>query len=232
MVDLYNGDSLTILKKYEDNSIDLIVTDPPYRVTTSGGTKMGGILSVSNLNNGKLFKHNNCDVEDWGKELYRVQKNNSVLYVMCNQVNLQNFLNVLTSVGYKFIKSLIWYKDNKITSRYFMNQFEYILFFRKGYFERIHDCGLSDVIYVPNKKTKINNDNIHPTEKPIKLMEILIENTSNESDTVLDPFMGSGTTGVACKKLNRNFIGIEIDPCYFNIAKERIQQQKQKVQEW
>lgn len=62
----------------------------------------------------------------------------------------------------------------------------------------------------------------HPTEKPVELMKILIENSSNKNDIVIDPFMGVGTTGVACKKLNRNFIGIELDENYFNIAKERI----------
>ena len=77
---------------------------------------------------------------------------------------------------------------------------------------------------LPNKKTKINNVNIHDTEKPVDLMKILIENSSNENDLVLDPFMGSGSTGLACKMSKRNFIGIEIDKKYFNIAKERIGQ--------
>ncbi len=64
----------------------------------------------------------------------------------------------------------------------------------------------------------------HPTEKPIELMKLYIENSSNENDTVLDPFMGSGSTGVACKNTNRNFIGIELDENYFNIAKKRIEE--------
>lgn len=77
--------------------------------------------------------------------------------------------------------------------------------------------GTFSIIEVPNVK-----DKKHPSEKPIDLMKILINNSSNEGDIVLDPFMGSGTTGIACKQLNRNFIGIEIDDGYFNIAKERI----------
>ena len=64
----------------------------------------------------------------------------------------------------------------------------------------------------------------HPTEKPIELMKLYIENSSNQNDTVLDPFMGSGSTGVACKNINRNFIGIELDENYFNIAKKRIEE--------
>ena len=73
----------------------------------------------------------------------------------------------------------------------------------------------------------VENKN-HPSEKPIKLMKILIKNSTNEQDKVLDPFMGSGTTGVACKELNRNFIGIELDEKYFNIAKERIEKAQNK----
>ena len=67
-----------------------------------------------------------------------------------------------------------------------------------------------------------NGKNLHDTEKPVDLMKILVENSSDEGDVVLDPFMGIGSTGIACKKLNRNFMGIELDEKYFNIAKERI----------
>ena len=72
--------------------------------------------------------------------------------------------------------------------------------------------------------------NLHDTEKPIELMKILIENSSEQNDFVLDPFMGSGTTGVACKNLNRNFIGMEINKNYFNIAKERIEESTSNIQ--
>ena len=74
-----------------------------------------------------------------------------------------------------------------------------ILFFRKGSAKKINNCGTSDILFVANKKTKINGVNIHDTEKPVALMKILIENSSQPDDIVLDPFMGSGTTGVACK---------------------------------
>jgi site-specific DNA-methyltransferase (adenine-specific) len=76
---------------------------------------------------------------------------------------------------------------------------------------------------VPNKKTKgLDGENIHDTEKPIELMRILIENSSKIGDYILDPFMGVGSTGMACAITNRKFIGMEIDEIYFNIAKERI----------
>lgn len=75
-----------------------------------------------------------------------------------------------------------------------------------------------------NKKQKdTNGNNLHDTEKPVELMRILVENSSRERELVLDPFMGIGATGVACKQLNRNFIGVELDPQYFEIAKHRIE---------
>ena len=133
-------------------------------------------------------------------------------------------LNTFTDCGFHFIKSLIWDKGNKIMGQFYMSQFEYILFFRKGRGVKINNCGTSDILSIPNIKTKDKNgNNIHDTEKPVDLMRILIDNSSKEGETVLDPFMGSGSTGVACKNLNRNFIGIELDENYFKIAEERIE---------
>lgn len=225
MIKLYNENCLNILKTIEDNTIDLIVTDPPYKVTQKGtrGT-MGGMIVKEVNAKGKVFLHNDINIKDYINELYRVLKNNSHCYLMTNHVNLQEFLNETIKAGFYFTKCLIWDKQNKIANQYYMNQFEYILFLRKGKAKAINNNSCSDILSIPNKKTKINNVNIHDTEKPVELMKILIENSSNENDLVLDPFMGSGSTGLACKMSNRSFIGIEIDEKYFNIAKERIEQ--------
>ena len=89
---------------------------------------------------------------------------------------------------------------------------------------------MSDILSVPNVKMKgEDGKNLHDTEKPIRLMEILIENSSKTGDLVLDPFMGIGAAGVSAVGVNRNFIGIELDEKYFNIAKERIEQVKNNV---
>ena len=94
---------------------------------------------------------------------------------------------------------------------------------RKGAHKKINNCGDSDVIQVKNKKMK-NSDGktIHDTEKPIELMECLIKNSSNIGDIIFDPFMGIGSTGIACKNTERNFIGCEIDENYFNMSVERL----------
>ena len=159
-------------------------------------------------------------------ELFRILKEGSHFYIMTNHKNLYEMLTIAQDVGFHFTKSLIWNKRNKIMGQAYMSQFEYILFFRKGKFKRINHCGTADILNVPNKKTKgKDGKNLHDTEKPVDLMKILIENSSDEGDVVLDPFMGIGSTVLACINTNRNFIGIELDEDYFNIAKERIEKQ-------
>ena len=100
-----------------------------------------------------------------------------------------------------------------------MQQLEFILLLRKGKARNINNMGTSNCLEIPN----IIGKKKHPTEKPVDLMQIFIENSSNVGDTVLDLFMGAGSTGVACINTNRNFIGIEIDKEYFDIAKQRIE---------
>ena len=142
---------------------------------------------------------------------------------MTNHVNLQEMLNVATECGFHFIKSLVWNKGNKIMGRFYMNQFEYILFFRKGKGKKINKCGTADILNVPNKKTKDENGkNLHDTEKPVELMKILVENSSQVGELVLDPFVGVGATAIACKELDRQYIGVELDEHYYNIAVNRI----------
>lgn len=224
MIDLYNDDYLNVIKNISNESVDLICTDPPYKVTSrgsSGGT--GGMLKKKINMQGKVFQYNDVQIKDYAKEFFRVLKNGTHCYVMTNNINLQEILNTFTNCGFHFVKLLIWDKQNKICNMYYMQQCEYILFFRKGKAKRINNCGSSDLISIPNKKQKDENgNNLHDTEKPVALMEFLVGNSTTENDVVLDCFMGIGATGVACKNLNRNFIGIELDKNYFEIAKQRI----------
>ena len=226
MIDLRQGDCLEILKSMPSESIDLIVTDPPYKTTSRGNAgNSGGMLQKEINKKGQVFNFNDIDCEKYASEFYRVLKDGSHCYIMTNHINLIHILNTFTANGFHFIKSLIWDKGNKIMGQYYMSQFEYILFFRKGKGIKINNCGTSDILSVPNKKLKdTNGKNLHDTEKPVDLMKILIENSSAENELVLDPFMGIGSTGIACINTNRNFIGIELDEHYFNIAKQRIEE--------
>lgn len=232
-VKLLHGDCLNEIKKIPDNFVDLIITDPPYPTTARGSAgNSGGMLQKDINKKGLVFTHNDIDCEKYAPEFYRVLKDGSHCYVMTNHVNLIHMLNTFTTNDFHFIKSLIWNKGNKIMGQYYMSQFEYILFFRKGRGVKINNCGTSDIISVPNKKQKgEDGKNLHDTEKPVELMKILVENSSKENGIVLDPFMGIGSTGVAALNTNRNFIGVELDENYFNIAKERINQATKEVAE-
>ena len=217
-VNLHLGDCLDVLKNIPNNSIDLIVTDPPYRTTprgSCGGT--GGILKEELNLKGKVFFHNDIKITEWIGELFRVLKENGHCYIMTNNVNLCEYLTEIKRAKFRIFKTLIWKKNTCITNRYYMDNHEYIIFCRKGKAVKINNCSTKTVLEIPNAKNKK-----HPVEKPIELMRIFIENSSNEGDTVLDPFMGCGSTGVASVITKRNFIGIELDGKYFKIAKERI----------
>lgn len=225
MITLYNEDCMEVFKRIKDKSIDLFVSDVPYKITPRGNTGTTGGMLRKNINmKGKVFANNCISPEMYLPEVYRVLKDGSHCYIMTNHINLQHILNATTECGFHFIKSLIWIKDNKIMGRFYMSQFEYILFFRKGKGLKINNCGTSDVLMFPNKKLKDDKGhNLHDTEKPVGLMKVLIENSSKENDVVMDCFMGIGASAIACKQLNRNFIGCEIDKNYFDIAKRRIE---------
>lgn len=223
---IINGDAIVVLDKMieKDYKVDLIVTDPPYKVTTRGGyTSAGGMLLDDNMRKGIVFKENDITISKWLPKLYAVLKETGHCYIMCNNKNLYPFLDAVNSSDFHLIKTMIWAKDNKIMSQAYMSQFEFILFLRKGKFVKINKCGTSDLLQYPNQKTKgVDDKPIHPTEKPIDLMKVLIENSSNENEIVLDPFLGVGSTALACIKTNRRCIGVELDETYYTIANNRI----------
>lgn len=221
---IYNEDCLEGLKRIPDESVDLVVTDPPYRITARGNAgNSGGMLQKDINKKGMVFEHNNCDIEQYMPELYRVLKDGSHCYIMCNHINLIHFLKVIDESEFHFIKCLIWDKKNKIMGTFYMNCFEYIIFLRKGTARQINDCGCGDLLSVPNIKDKSHDgSNIHDSQKPVPLMSVLIRNSSQAGQLVLDPFVGSGTTALACIKEKRRFVGFEINPEYYDIAKKRI----------
>ena len=220
-MNLLHGDCIELMKTIESGSVDLCVSDIAYKVI-SGGQKNG---KNSNRPKGILLKNNQLvespKFSEWLPELYRVMKEGSHLYLMVNFLNLNDLMNECKKNGFKLINLLIWEKNNCTPSQFYMKNCEYIVFLRKGKIKYINDIGGSKTVH---KFNNIIGKKLHTTEKPIGLMEFYVHNSSNENDLVLDMFMGSGSTGVACKNLNRNFIGIEKDDKYFEIAKNRIEQ--------
>lgn len=230
MTTLYNDDCFNVFKKLKDKSIDLIVTDPPYDVEISGG---GGSInkakkfdiSLKQLKQANI--DNGYDIEKIGNEIVRVMKNINV-YFWCNKAQIPDYFNFyVNKLNCKF-DILCWHKTNALPTykNKYLSDTEYCLYFRKGGF---CDPSLTDNPY-ENAKTfyfaplNIKDKELyqHPTIKPLNIITKLVKNSSKENDTVLDCFMGSGTTGVACKKLHRNFIGIELNKEFFEVAQKRI----------
>tara|TARA_B100000282_G_scaffold74423_1_gene50978 strand:- start:11690 stop:12379 length:690 start_codon:yes stop_codon:yes gene_type:complete len=220
MIDLYNENCLDVLSRLKEESVDMVLCDPPYRTTPKGCSgNMGGFLATPNGMNGKGgFEENDLHINDYLPLLYRCMKDQSHGYIMTNDFNLIDFHVSIRKQGFNIFKTLIWAKNNVIANQYYMNSHEYIIFFRKGKAKCINNGGSRSVLYYDNPMNKV-----HPSEKPIDLLKVLIENSSREGEVVLDFTMGSGSTGMACKELNRQFIGIEIDKNFFEVAKKRIE---------
>lgn len=223
---VYRADVLDLMKTMDKCSVDCIVTDPPYKVQGGGGTgTYSGYVKSKKYIEGKVFNHNDILPKQYAKEFYRVLKDGSHCYVMTNHVNLYDMLKQFKKAGFHFTKTLIWDKRMKIACPFYMSQFEYILFFRKGKnkMKCINNPSTSDILTIPNYRIK-NSDgtNLHDSQKPVQLMKILIENSTKENDLVFEPFMGIGSTCIAAKELNRRFIGCEIDKHYFKESVKRI----------
>lgn len=221
---IYNIDCLDGMREIPDCSIDCIVTDPPYKITARGNAgNSGGMMQKSLSMKGRIFDHNDIEVEDYLPEFYRVLKDGTHCYIMCNQVNLMHFLKVIGESKFHFTKALIWDKVSPLMGRYYMSRFEYILFLRKGRDRAINNCGTPDILKIPNVKPKDGNGkNLHDSAKPVQLFQTLIKNSSDAGDVILDPFMGSGTTAVACIGTGRNYLGFEIDKKYWEVCEKRI----------
>ena len=212
MIELIHGDCLEEMKKIPDGSIDMVLTDPPY-----------GMSFQSNYRKEKYNTIKNDDSLSWIDEFvsqtYRIAKNNTAHYVFCSFHNIDIFKQSFQK-RFKVKNILVWEKNNTSMGDLkadFAPKIEFILFLQKG--RRLINGKRDPNIF---KFARTGNKN-HPTEKPVDLNEYLLSKFSAEIEIVLDPFMGSGSTGVACKNLNRKFIGIELDETYFNIAKQRIE---------
>ena len=213
------GDCLEIMKDIDDKSIDMVLTDPPYEIVAGGG---GGCFGVE-----KRCYHRGVKQLSYGFENTILDECKRVLkvfnmYIFCSKDQILQIL--LWSKENNFnIDVLCYHKLNPIptTNNKYLSDTEYIIFIRE---EKAYLGG----DYKSKKKYFIQNNSKseleHPTVKPLNIISTLVQTSSKEKDIVLDPFLGSGTTAVACQELHRNFIGIEISEKYCNIARERLKQ--------
>jgi len=198
------GDCLEVMKTMKENSVDAIITDPPYNLNKEG------IINDNSL---------------WGYEVdyFRILKNDSWICLYCSISKISEVIKIMEKKGFKYEWIHITYIDNGIVrGRIGFNNFMLCLIFSKG---NAKLRNITKDVYKCSTSSKQRNSINHPTPKKVKAIHQLIKGFSNKGDLILDCFLGSGTTAVACKQLGRNFIGIEINPEYCKIAKERLQQE-------
>ena len=223
---IYNEDCYSGLKKIPDNSIDLIIIDPPYTLSKSGG-KNGknriaqSILKVSNT----LDKYNIADGYDLSllDELVRVMKNINI-YIWCNKAQIEDYLKYFVDIYKCKYEILIWNKTNvmPLYSHKYLNDKEYCLYFKNNAICNPQNMEDARTVFVSTMNAKDRIKYSHPTIKPLNFTRKLIRNSSKENDIVLDCFMGSGTTAVAAILENRKYIGFEVNKEFYDIINRRI----------
>jgi DNA modification methylase len=228
------GDCLELLKNIPDNSIDLIITDPPYMVSQESNI---GRKSLSGRNDVKL-KFGDWDVfkseadyknftESWFRECVRILKPKSWIYVFFSKEKIGYFpLEFAPKYGMNTRTIFIWIKTNPTPSFRKMNYLssaEFIWVGSKGDSKIKNFLQQKEMVnYMITPNSSVYGVSGHPNEKPEILVSRFVLTSSYENEVVLDPFMGSGTTAVVCKKLNRRYIGIEKNPEYIEMAKKRL----------
>ena len=213
-IKLILGDCLEEMKKIPDGSIDLVLTDPPYSFPTNQ-FRPEARISQRTFGDFSTYQHFFSIFLD---EAFRVLKKNGDIYVFCDEVFYAVLFPLFYARAYS-TKMLIWDKERIGMGGLWRRQYEVIIHARMR--PATKKSGDGDIL--PHKPVR---EKLHQSQKPVELIQRIIE--KSEATTVLDPFMGSGTTGVACKNLNRNFIGIELDKDYYEIAKKRIWEEEQK----
>ena len=215
---LVKGDAVEILKKLKDESFNLIVTDPPYKVISGGNKSKKSPKGMLSKNDGKIFDFNNIEFSDYMPDLYRVLKSESHAYFFTNFLNLQTLMEEVQKVGFKIHNLLVWMKNNTLPNRWYMKNCEYVLMCRKGKAVAINNKSCQTVHQFNN----IFGKKLHETEKPLEILNMYITNSSKVNDYALDPFGGSGSTMASALLNDRRCMTIEIDGKYIPTIKQRV----------
>ena len=222
-------DSLSLMKGMEKETVDLVLTDPPYIISKPSGFKSvvnGEKRFAVSTEHGEWDKPENFSLEDLGEsinEYYRVLKKHGTAIVFCDLWKISKVKRLMEKAGFKQIRMIEWIKTNPVPlnskRNYLSNAREIALLgvkVSKPTFNSSYDNGIYQFPICHEK------GRFHPTQKPYPLMWALIEKHSNAGDVVLDTFAGAATTLIAAKNLQRKYIGCELDKEYYDKAEERL----------
>jgi site-specific DNA-methyltransferase (adenine-specific) len=235
---LYHGDCLALLPLMPESSFDLVFADPPYFLSNDGITCHAG--RMVSVNKGKWdrsrgFAGNSAFTKDWLAACQRVMKPNATIWVSGTSHIIHVVGSALDELGFKILNDITWVKPNpppNLSCRYFTHatetviwagrdrktrhKFNYALMRRLAGGKQMKSVWTLDA---PRRDEKVFGK--HPTQKPLALLERIIAASSDENDLVLDPFSGSGTTGIAAARLNRKYIGVDLETEFLGKSKKR-----------
>tara|TARA_R110000764_G_scaffold107964_2_gene193802 strand:- start:197 stop:889 length:693 start_codon:yes stop_codon:yes gene_type:complete len=228
MINLMLGDCLEKMKEIESGSVDMVLTDPPYEISNSGGGMMDrdNREFIRNIDKMGMCK-SNFNVSGFLDACLNLfdhkQKFCGVFF--CSMKQVSSYINWAENKKLQ-VGLGVWHKSNPapLCNFKYLNDVEYWVYIKGNKSKILGNYHSKSMVYSSQINKKDKKLYGHPTIKPVEILEKFLTNHSKDQQVILDPFMGSGSTGVAAKNLNRSFIGIEMDENYFNIAKERIEQ--------
>ncbi len=209
-------DAIDWLKTLPPESVDLIVTDPPYESLEKHRAKGTTTrLKVSKASSNEWFEiFPNERFEEFVEEVFRVLKKNAHFYLFCDQETMFAIKPIAENAGFKFWKPIVWDKVAIGMGYHYRARYEFILFFEKGK-RKLKDLSIPDVLEFKRVWRG------YPTEKPVELLKVLITQSSETGELVVDPFFGSGSTMVAAESLGRSFMGTDIAPYAHEYCRSR-----------
>lgn len=223
MIDIKQVDSLDEIKNMSDKSVDLIFTDPPYWTLNKWRdvgttTRLGGNRKEEKRDESKWFETiDENELFEFMCQCYRILKDDRHALIMCDGQTLKWVLGYAEEADFNYYKPLVWDKVYQGMGYHFRSRHEYIVLLDKGKNRKPKNLGLPDIITIPMIK-----NNAYPTEKPIELPKLFIEQYTEDNETVLDPFMGGGSTIIAAKLSNRNAIGFDSNPEAIRLTQDRL----------
>jgi len=231
------GDTIREMKKFPDNSIDLIFADPPYNLSKSNFkmkfVKSGGTDLNTNKGNWDKFQDDDFEIftKNWLSECFRILKENGGIWVAGTYHNIYITGYLMRKLGFETLNEVLWHKSDatpNMSCTRFVADHENFIWARKG---KKHTFNYTKMKQLNNgrqmrsiwtKGKTAGGKKIHPTQKPEWLLERIILASSGPNDIIFDPFLGSGTTAVVAKRYHRFYLGVEIDPIYYQISLDRI----------
>jgi site-specific DNA-methyltransferase (adenine-specific) len=211
------ADAVEWLRSLTSDSVDLVITDPPYESLE----KHRAIGTTTRLKQSKSSSNTwfqifpNDRFEELFQEIYRVLKRDRHFYLFCDQETMFVAKPIAEAAGFKFWKPLVWDKQKIGMGYHYRSRYEFVLFFEKGK-RKLKNLSIPDVLECP----RVFNG--YPTEKPVGILEILVQQSTQPGELVIDPFMGSGSVGVAAVKNHCNFWGNDICAEAIVIASQRL----------